>query len=424
MCTSPYIIKNFNRGGIPKYLGKRLYKSFEFGLNNLSDCTGEYIKVPCGRCPSCVAIKQGYKVQRVQMESLNNHLFMFTLTYKNTEMPTTDVNGVRIRYADIRDISNMFKRIRVYDRLGTPFRYMVVSEFGGKYHRPHFHGIITIPKNGETYNDLMNMERNYFNIFRDEWRRNYGCRRVPDYHQLCDYISNWKGRTFDFHYVNPSATDAGEQDVAFYVTKYVHKIDPYVDRLKSALALNTTAEEFADLWKLVKPRCLMSKGFGDPHNPKVQTYVENCIKNSLKDENALYPTFSNPISGFRTPLCPYYRERWLTLEQARVFWTRSRKLDKLDLGVDAVDAFIYTEDYDPRDIFRKDEEYDKRRVQMAVYHREDEFEKVSTYTDIDVLTELRNSYEENSIELSLLGQEQLEADCFDTGCDDWDDLPL
>ena len=80
MCIRPILIEN------PYYGLKNV------GLNRFHDCTSRFIKVPCNNCPSCIALRQNYFIQRTQMESLDNHLFMLTLTYKTSSIPRFEVS--------------------------------------------------------------------------------------------------------------------------------------------------------------------------------------------------------------------------------------------------------------------------------------------------------------------------------------------
>lgn len=126
MCVRPITIPNPNYG-----LSK-------VGFGFMKDCVSKFITVPCGHCPECIANKQMQFVQRIQMEELENHLFYCTLTYNNESLPVvTTSTGYDIRYADIRDVQNMIKRLRKSNVFGRPFRYFGVSELGSKKARPH-----------------------------------------------------------------------------------------------------------------------------------------------------------------------------------------------------------------------------------------------------------------------------------------------
>lgn len=125
MCISPIRIKNPNLGMT--------------GPNaQFKDCVSRFIEVPCGVCADCVASRQMQLVQRLQVESLVNHLFFCTLTYNNECLPVvTTSTGYFIRFADVTDVQKMFKRLRKKNAFGRPFRYLAVSELGSKKGRPH-----------------------------------------------------------------------------------------------------------------------------------------------------------------------------------------------------------------------------------------------------------------------------------------------
>ena len=196
MCDRPILIDN-------PYLGLS-----HIGYNYLHDTTSLKIPVPCGNCPTCIALRQSYFVQRTQMEALDNHLFMATFTYRQSMIPRKKVNGYTLYYPDFTDVQKMFKRLR---NRGLKFSYMVTSEYGGSNHRPHFHAIISVPKGqNDSFYDIKNLEHSLSDLFLGEWRRNYGTDKVPKYKSLCQLVINHYGRTYDFHHVDSSASQAGE----------------------------------------------------------------------------------------------------------------------------------------------------------------------------------------------------------------------
>lgn len=312
MCLSPRLIKK------PKLLSN----SIDYAVINGNT---QYTYVPCGTCPSCIALKQSYLIQRTQLETLDNDLWFCTLTYNNEGLPTTNINGRVIRYPAYRDIQLFLKMVRKTNVFGSPFRYLIASEYGSKKgsHRPHWHLLFSTPKiPNESRAELLARENKYYHSILSLWRRNYGSRRVPHWKPLLTYIYRNGKSTYDFHYVDPNLTDNGQDDVAFYVTKYILKFNSYVKRLKSALYFNLNEKDFKDAWLLVKPRLLMSKGFGDIHNPKSIEYVKKCIKTSLDDLHD-YPVFINPSSGQEFPLAPYLRRKFLTMSDYYYFYERN-----------------------------------------------------------------------------------------------------
>lgn len=127
MCQAPILIKN------PDYHSPVTDPNY----HKLHNTTDKMIAVPCGRCPTCLRLKQQYLVQRVQMEAINNDLYFGTLTYNDESLPIAKYGDIEFAYADISDWQNMIKMIRKdYPKL--KFKYMLVSEYGGKKHRPIF----------------------------------------------------------------------------------------------------------------------------------------------------------------------------------------------------------------------------------------------------------------------------------------------
>ena len=282
MFISPIRIRN------PNYHSK--LPSAEF-----KDKVSLFINIPCGHCPECVSYKQMSIVQRVQMESLENYVFFSTLTYNDESIPKiTTSSGYDLKYADIRDVQNMVKRLRKYDRFGRPFKYFAVSEFGGLRGRPHFHILWLLPKrSGEDFNDILNLEKVLFDSVLLEWRRNYGSNRKPVYKPLCTYVRKFvRGKlscTYDLHYVRPQIC-SDETDVAFYVSKYMIKPSDRQVCLQQALKLNLSEDEYEDIWSLIRPRWFSSLHFG--RNKSADDYIRFCVARSKSDSD--FPKFYNP----------------------------------------------------------------------------------------------------------------------------------
>lgn len=285
------------------------------GLSFLKDPTSQMISVPCGYCPDCIAVKQMYLVQRVQMESLVNHLFFCTLTYNTDFLPILEVNGHDIRYADIRHLQLMFKRLRNDNAFPRPWRVFYCSELGSKKGRPHFHLLFMLPKyDSDCYLDCINLERSLYKTVLDYWTTNVGSKRNPDYRPLCTFVQKVTPygikSNYDLHYVNP-ATSNGVSDVAFYVLKYMLKYSDRTTKLQQALHLNLDKSEYESVWSIVRPRWDSSLKFGlapDENgvpNAKIIEYLKSCVKRT--PYGAGYPYYFSPDTGDSFPLCPYYR---------------------------------------------------------------------------------------------------------------------
>lgn len=141
-----------------------------------------------------------------------------------------------------------------------------------------------------------------------EWKRNYGSTRNPIWKPLFDYHSKYvagkRYSNFDCHYVTPHSSKDGEDDVAFYVTKYVLKPSKKEQSLQQALRLNLDVDEFRDVWKIVKSRSLCSKGFGAYSDLEID-YVKSCLERSKNDPDGLK---FYTLNGSSQPISRYYRK--------------------------------------------------------------------------------------------------------------------
>lgn len=96
--------------------------------------------VPCGRCLECKETRRNDWIRRIICESwLHSSNCFVTLTYDDAHLPFA-------RLVSKGDIQRFLKRLRNSPRdYGVPssdFRYFIVSEYGKKFHRPHYHGIL------------------------------------------------------------------------------------------------------------------------------------------------------------------------------------------------------------------------------------------------------------------------------------------
>lgn len=105
--------------------------------------TGEtypiYIQVPCGHCEVCKNAKVNAFVDRCKLETqlYNSKPIFITLTYDDIHRKQEGVS--------VRDIQLFLKRMRInlYRRgYREKIRYAVVSEYGRRTARPHYHGIL------------------------------------------------------------------------------------------------------------------------------------------------------------------------------------------------------------------------------------------------------------------------------------------
>lgn len=327
-CIAPYSKPNPN------------YGLADIGYNYLKDCDSRMISIPCGHCPSCVAVKQMYFVQRVQMEATKNHLFMATLTYNNECLPHFEVGDYSIPFADKRHLSLMFKRFRNDGVFPRPFRTISVSEFGGLKGRPHFHCLFLLPKYpGDDFNTCLQLQSELYPLVLKYWCKNVGSDRFPEYVPLCTFVRKIiHGRlksNYDFHYVNPSLTNNGVSDASFYVLKYMLKDSDRAVRLQQALHLNYDPDTYRTIWNTVKPGLIDSLGFGlnssrpGPraklvHDVDIVNYLHDCVEKT--PVGSPYPFYFAPDTGLSFPLAPFYRKvpAIYSFQDAHNIWFNSR----------------------------------------------------------------------------------------------------
>ena len=348
MCLSPILIDN-------PYCGVYIRDPV---IASCRDTVSRKLAVPCGRCSVCIRLRQQYLVQRVQMESLDNDLFYGTLTYNQEALPIAIFDDITFAYPDYSDWQNMIKRIR-RDEPELKFKYLLVSEYGTKKHRPHYHFILSFPRVGKPSLAELHSKADYlFKLFLSQWKRNTAPlvwsskrskwitdSRNPEWLPLLTYyrkktLQGWK-YNYDLHYLDPNSSPDGLDGVSFYVTKYILKYDKWIDKFKSKLFFTLPEEDFKLAWSMLRPRILMSKGFGSADSPKVQEHILRGINLALSDPKAFYPYYTSRVNGSTFPLSPYYQKLFITPAMQSIFVSR-RPVD--DEEEDPLKKFLQFED--------------------------------------------------------------------------------
>lgn len=329
MCLSPIIIDN------PNYNSPIRDPTYHL-IHNTTDSK---ISVPCGRCSVCIHLKQIYLVQRVQMESLENDLFYGTLTYNNEMLPIAEYGDIKFAYPDISDWQKMIKLVRK-NHPELKFKYLLVTEYGSKKHRPHYHFILSLPRSdvGTSLAEKISKAYDLFNIFLKHWRRNLGTTFNPIWKNLLTYFRRNGKYNYDLHYLDPNSSNDGLDGVSFYVTKYILKYDKWVDKFKSKLYFQLDLEDYKEAWSKLRPRILMSKGFGSPSSKKVSDHILSGIQLALDDPQAFYPYYVSRVNGATFPLSPYYQKYFMRSRYQEVFVSR-RPIDDLP-DMDVIDKQI------------------------------------------------------------------------------------
>lgn len=204
MCVRPIIVPN-----------KKL-TSRSTGFDAYSDRTK--ITVPCGHCHECLFAKESDILTRMYFEykdvtSKGGFAFMETLTYNNYNVP----NFHGLKCFNKSHYQLFMKRLRVnlvrklnVDLTKTPLRVVWASEYGGKFHRPHYHAIFFVHAN------ISPIE--FKKLINESWT--YGFTDIK--HPLLRVVTSPAGM--------------------FYVTKYIHKTDDFLDHLNT----QKDSQEFLD----------------------------------------------------------------------------------------------------------------------------------------------------------------------------------
>ena len=402
MCLRPYIVKNYNRG------------AQNFLAWATKDVTSHTISVPCGTCPECASMRQTDILERAELATIDHDVYYGTLTYNNKAIPHSrdfvhlDGTVRNYIYAEPDDFRRMIQRIRKENfHNEVPLKYIMVTEYGGRFHRPHIHFLLFVPRKkfqfwyerygrwysawyvpGGDWNEV-NFSTIFFDVFLSQWKRNIvKSTKKPVWLPLCTYVVGRDGRsTYDFHYVEPYTRDGKTlNNVAKYVTKYVLKFDKWLDKLRHGIYSNLSTEDYLELWKLLRPKCRISLGLGTG-NPEYSEHVRKGIDEGRKGVNGKFiPYFIDLNNGKYMPLGRYLRRKYLTVDDAVDLAAKQ----KCSQGLTEWDDMRYKDRF-----FERLEEYNDKYYLDNIESR---YRKILDYLDdcnsSEVLVEIKEDDEE------------------------------
>lgn len=103
-----------------------------------------YLLVPCGKCEECCKHNRDDWFVRCYYEWMNNRngcTFFYTLTYNEERIPRYD--GMKcFRKRDIQLFIKLLRKRLAVESL--KLKYLVTSEYGEKYGRPHYHALFFV----------------------------------------------------------------------------------------------------------------------------------------------------------------------------------------------------------------------------------------------------------------------------------------
>lgn len=97
--------------------------------------------VPCGRCPECQDMKRKQWSKRMLCQLFVTPSASFiTLTYNDSHLPSDG----KVSKSEIQRFIKRFRNVsRDYGiSISKDFKYFIVPEYGSKFGRPHYHGIL------------------------------------------------------------------------------------------------------------------------------------------------------------------------------------------------------------------------------------------------------------------------------------------
>lgn len=187
MCTNPLTIRS------PK-------KFFN------PDADPTYYQVPCNHCAQCQSVKASAWSVRSYYEWRNckdngGVALYITLTYAPQslpycDIPTSDGDTLTVPCFFKPDIQKFLQRLRKYCQrhYDCDVRYIITSEYGGKKHRPHYHGILYFSKNLYSYL-IKQLVKKYWSFGFVSFGKYGGIVKSPS---AANYVCKYITKDFDF----------------------------------------------------------------------------------------------------------------------------------------------------------------------------------------------------------------------------------
>ena len=116
--------------------------------------------VPCGKCPACIDKQRKHWYIRLKEEAEHSYNAQFiTLTYDEASIPRNSLGYYTFCKRDIqlfmKSLRKYLDRCQIHDFHKLKLRYFIIGEYGSKFGRPHYHGLLfNIPKDVDLYRVL------------------------------------------------------------------------------------------------------------------------------------------------------------------------------------------------------------------------------------------------------------------------------
>lgn len=189
----------------------------------------QQVLISCGKCVECLQKRRTSWQVRTEKETIINgvprykHAYLLTLTYNNSHLNFSSNGKMTLR---IRDLQKFIDRLRKE----YPLRYLCCGEYGGKFHRPHYH--LLILSNNEKPLTRVQVERKWFNGYIDfkEIKNN-----LIDYKKISRYIAKYisKGECDAPDVISFSKYRQTLKDFLPLELKHVRKPENYLNEIRA-----------------------------------------------------------------------------------------------------------------------------------------------------------------------------------------------
>lgn len=254
--------------------------------------TGQLVR--CGHCLACQASKTDDNIKRFNSETKEYGCYFCTFTYADEFLPSYGVDK-----QDVVIFKNKLKK--KYN-----FKYVFIGEYGGRYNRPHYHGLLWFIDEKPTFAEIEAL-----------WKfGNVSIEEVDD--KQCNYVAK-------YHATKVLSEDVYVAPKQKYYFKYefetnspLHEeaddIDDYLNNLQVSKVIvdeykNMTVESFRKLnpVKANEPFRLCSKGIG------VSMLKDPLIEESVKSGRYYYVDGQ----GVKNSLPRYVMDKLTPLDRAK-----------------------------------------------------------------------------------------------------------
>lgn len=116
---------------------------------------GDNVGVPCGKCETCIKRRiSAWSFRLMQQDKDAETSYFITLTYDNVNLPISSKGLLTLERGNDLPVDNtagvkrgltaFFKRLRRshQEHSYAPIKYYCVGEYGSRFGRPHYHGIM------------------------------------------------------------------------------------------------------------------------------------------------------------------------------------------------------------------------------------------------------------------------------------------